>query len=99
LKQPSPWGQTPFQIVWKVLLPEAKPSLVTGGAIAVTTILSYSAMAGFVGGGGLGDIAIRYGYYRYQTDIMLVTVALLVLIVQIIQELGSAWMKHTDKRL
>jgi D-methionine transport system permease protein len=92
-------GATPFQIVWKVLLPEAKPSLVTGGAIAVTTILSYSAMAGFVGGGGLGDIAIRYGYYRYQTDIMLVTVALLVLIVQIIQELGSAWMKHTDKRL
>ena len=92
-------GATPFQIVYKVLIPEAKPSLVIGGAIAVTTILSYSAMAGFVGGGGLGDIAIRYGYYRYQTDIMLVTVALLVLIVQIIQELGSAWMKHTDKRL
>lgn len=92
-------GATPFQIVYKVLIPEAKPSLVIGGAIAVTTILSYSAMAGFVGGGGLGDIAIRYGYYRYQTDIMLVTVALLVLIVQFIQELGSAWMKHTDKRL
>lgn len=92
-------GATPFQIVCKVLIPEAKPSLVIGGAIAVTTILSYSAMAGFVGGGGLGDIAIRYGYYRYQTDIMLVTVALLVIIVQIIQELGSAWMKHTDKRL
>ncbi len=92
-------GATPFQIVYKVLIPEAKPSLVIGGAIAVTTILSYSAMAGFVGGGGLGDIAIRYGYYRYQTDIMLVTVALLVIIVQIIQELGSAWMKHTDKRL
>ncbi len=92
-------GATPFQIVYKVLIPEAKPSLVIGGAIAVTTILSYSAMAGFVGGGGLGDIAIRYGYYRYQTDIMLVTVAILVIIVQIIQELGSAWMKHTDKRL
>ncbi len=92
-------GATPFQIVYKVLIPEAKPSLVIGGAIAVTTILSYSAMAGFVGGGGLGDIAIRYGYYRYQTDIMLVTVAILVLIVQIIQELGSAWMKRTDKRL
>ena len=92
-------GATPLQIVYKVLIPEAKPSLVIGGAIAVTTILSYSAMAGFVGGGGLGDIAIRYGYYRYQTDIMLVTVAILVLIVQIIQELGSAWMKHTDRRL
>lgn len=92
-------GATSFQIVYKVLIPEAKPSLVIGGAIAVTTILSYSAMAGFVGGGGLGDIAIRYGYYRYQTDIMLVTVAILVLIVQVLQELGSAWMKHTDKRL
>ncbi len=92
-------GATPLQIVYKVLIPEAKPSLVIGGAIAVTTILSYSAMAGFVGGGGLGDIAIRYGYYRYQTDIMLVTVAILVLIVQVIQELGSAWMKQTDKRL
>jgi D-methionine transport system permease protein len=92
-------GATPLQIIYKVLIPEAKPSLVIGGAIAVTTILSYSAMAGFVGGGGLGDIAIRYGYYRYQTDIMLVTVAILVLIVQIIQELGTKWMKRTDKRL
>ncbi len=92
-------GATPSQIIYKVLIPEAKPSLVIGGAIAVTTILSYSAMSGFVGGGGLGDIAIRYGYYRYQTDIMLVTVIILVLIVQVLQELGSAWMKHTDKRI
>lgn len=92
-------GATPLQIIFKVLLPEAMPSLIIGSAIAVTTILSYSAMSGFVGGGGLGDIAIRYGYYRYETDIMLVTVIILVLIVQVIQELGSKWMKRTDKRL
>lgn len=92
-------GATPFQIIFKVLVPEAMPSLIMGSAIAVTTILSYSAMSGFVGGGGLPDIAIRYGYYRYETDIMLVTVIILVLIVQVIQELGSRWMKRTDKRL
>lgn len=92
-------GATPLQIIFKVLIPEAKPSLIIGGAIAVTTILSYSAMSGFVGGGGLGDIAIRYGYYRYESDIMLVTVIILVLIVQVIQELGSKWMKRTDKRI
>ncbi len=91
-------GTSPFKIITKVLVPEAKPSLIIGGAIAVTTILSYSAMAGFVGGGGLGDIAIRYGYYRYQTDIMFVTVIILVIIVQILQELGSLWMKRSDKR-
>ena len=66
-------GASPLQIVFKVMLPEARPSLIVGSAIAVTTILSYSAMTGFVGGGGLGDIAIRYGYYRYQTGIMLIT--------------------------
>ncbi len=92
-------GASPFQIVFKVLIPEAKPSLIMGGAIAVITILSYSAMAGFVGGGGLGTIAINYGYYRYETDIMLVTIALMVLIVQGIQEIGARWMRHTDKRL
>ena len=92
-------GKKSIQIIFKVLIPEAKPSLIIGGAIAVTTILSYSAMSGFVGGGGLGDIAIRYGYYRYETEIMLVTVVILVLIVQVIQELGSMWMKRTDKRI
>ncbi len=92
-------GATPMNIISKVLIPEAMPSLIIGAAIAVTTILSYSAMAGFVGGGGLGDIAIRYGYYRYQTGIMIVTVIILVLIVQLIQELGENWMKRTDKRL
>ncbi len=92
-------GATPFQIIFKVLIPEAKPSLIIGSAIAIITILGYSTMAGFVGGGGLGDIAIRYGYYRYQTDIMLVTVVILVIIVQLIQELGTFWMKKSDKRL
>jgi D-methionine transport system permease protein len=92
-------GATPMNIILKVLIPEAMPSLIIGAAIAVTTILSYSAMAGFVGGGGLGDIAIRYGYYRYQTGIMIVTVIILVLIVQLIQEFGENWMKRTDKRL
>lgn len=92
-------GATPFQIILKVLIPEAMPSLIIGAAIAVTTILSYSAMSGFVGGGGLGNIAIRYGYYRYETGTMFITVAILVLIVQVIQEFGNMWMKRSDKRL
>lgn len=91
-------GASPMKIVYKVMLPEAKPSLIVGGAIAVTSVLSYSAMAGIVGGGGLGDIAIRYGYYRYQNDIMLITVALLVIVVQIFQELGMKIAKIGDKR-
>ncbi|HHY81234.1 MAG TPA: ABC transporter permease [Clostridiales bacterium] len=91
-------GASTMRIIFKVMLPEARPSLVVGAAIAVTTILSYSAMAGFVAGGGLGDIAIRYGYDRYQTDIMLVTVALLVLIVQVLQEVGMKLARVSDKR-
>ena len=91
-------GASSMQIITKVLLPEARPSLIVGAAIAVTTILSYSAMAGFIAGGGLGDIAIRYGYHRYQTDIMLVTVVLLVLIVQVLQEAGMRLARLGDKR-
>jgi D-methionine transport system permease protein len=91
-------GASPFQIIVKVLLPEARPSLLLGAAISATTILSYSAMAGIVGGGGLGDIAIRYGYYRYRTNIMLITVAVLVVLVQIIQEFGTKLSKWSDKR-
>ena len=82
----------------KVLVPEALPSLTVGAAIAITTILGYSAMAGIVGGGGLGDIAIRYGYYRYETGIMVVTVVLLVVVVQIFQEIGMKLASHEDKR-
>lgn len=92
-------GASPLQILVKVLLPEAKPSLLVGSAIAVTTILGYSAMAGFVGGGGLGAIAINYGYHRSQFDIMYIMVVLLVIIVQILQEVGMQIAKRTDKRL
>ena len=92
-------GASNFEIIYKVLLPEAKPSLITGSAIAVTTILSYSAMAGIVGGGGLGDIAIRYGFYRYQKEIMFATVILLVIVVQILQEIGTKLAKIGDKRI
>lgn len=92
-------GASTFQIIWKVLLPEAKPSLITGAVLSVTTILAYSAMTGAVGGGGLGDIAIRYGYYRYQTEMMLITVIILVIIVQIIQEVGMKISRKSDKRI
>ncbi|MGI6110358.1 MAG: methionine ABC transporter permease [Eubacteriaceae bacterium] len=91
-------GASPFQIVSKVLVPEALPSLTVGAAISITTILGYSAMAGIVGGGGLGDIAIRFGYYRYETPIMIVTVVLLVLVVQIFQEIGMKMASKEDKR-
>ena len=92
-------GASTMQIIRKVMLPEAKPSLVIGAAIAVTTILSYSAMAGIVGGGGLGTIAINYGLYRYKYDIMLVTIAILVIVVQIFQEVGMKLAKIGDRRI
>lgn len=85
-------------IICKVLLAEARTSLIVGATIALGTILGYSAMAGVVGGGGLGDIAIRYGYYRYESDIMWVTVILLVLLVQILQVIGTKLSKKLDKR-
>lgn len=80
------------------MLVEARTSLITGATIAIGTILGYSAMAGAVGGGGLGDIAVRYGYYRYQTDIMLVTVALLIVIVQVFQSVGMLVANRLDRR-
>ena len=91
-------GASPFQIIVKVMLPESMPSLISNITIAITTILGYSSMAGFVGGGGLGDIAIRFGYYRYDNTIMLITVAILVIIVQIFQEVGMRLAHHLDKR-
>ncbi|MGV8906677.1 MAG: methionine ABC transporter permease [Acetobacterium sp.] len=91
-------GASPLQVVTKVMIPEAKPSLIIGAAIATTTILGYSAMAGIVGGGGLGDIAIRFGYYRYETGVMVVTVVLLVLVVQIFQEVGMKIAQKQDRR-
>ena len=92
-------GASNWQIITKVMLPESKPSLLVGTAIAATTILGYSAMAGVVGGGGLGDVAIRYGFYRYQKLLMYVCVLILVIITQIIQEAGLRIANRTDKRL
>ncbi len=91
-------GANTQQIITKVLLSEAKASLMTGAVIATTTILSYSALAGFTGGGGLGAIAVNYGYHRYQTGIMLWTVLLLILLVQVIQELGMRFARQLDAR-
>ena len=88
-----------WTIIWKVLLAEARTSLIVGATISLGTILGYSAMAGVVGGGGLGDIAIRYGYYRYQADIMIITVVLLVLLVQVLQMIGTRLSKKLDKRI
>lgn len=92
-------GSNPWQIVFKVLLTEARPSLMIGATIAITTILGYSAMAGFTGGGGLGAIAINYGYYRYDTKTMLTTVIILVLIVQFFQIVGMKVANKIDKRI
>lgn len=92
-------GTSNMKIILKTLIPEAKPSLISGCTITVTTILGYTAMAGYVGGGGLGAIAINYGYYRYNTPVMLVTVLLMVIIVQLFQEIGSRIEKKTDKRI
>lgn len=85
-------------IIFKVIIPEAKTSLIVGSTISTGTILGYSAMAGALGGGGLGDIAIRYGYNRYQFDILIVTVILLILLMQIFQVIGMRISKKTDKR-
>lgn len=91
-------GASTWTIVCKVLLTEARTSLVVNATIATGTILGYSAMAGTVGAGGLGDIAIRYGYYRYQADIMIVTVIILVLLVQIMQGIGMYISRKIDRR-
>ena len=91
-------GAGTWQIIRKVLIPEAKTSLLVGVTIAIGTILGYSAMAGVVGGGGLGDIAIRYGYYRYETGVMLVTSVILVALVQILQGIGMMISRKLDHR-
>ena len=92
-------GASTPQIIWRVLLPEARPSLLIGSAITVAAIFGYAAMAGFIGGGGLGAIAINYGFYRYQTDIMMITLILSVIMVQILQEIGMRTAKMSDKRI
>ena len=91
-------GAGKMTIIRKVLLTEARTSLLVGVTIALGTILGYSAMAGIVGGGGLGDIAIRYGYYRYETQVMLITVAVLVLLMQLLQWIGMFLSRKVDRR-
>ena len=91
-------GTSSFQIVWKVLIPEAKPSLIIGAVISTVTILGYSAMAGTIGGGGLGQIAITYGYQKYDDQIVWLCVVLTIIIVQILQEFGMYIARRTDRR-
>lgn len=91
-------GASTFQIVWKVLLPESVPSLIRGVAVTVITLVGYSAMAGALGGGGLGDIAVRYGMHRYQYDVMMLTLVLIIIIVQVIQVFFDVVAKRIDKR-
>lgn len=91
-------GAPTFKIICKAILPEAVPSLISNAAIAFVTVVGYSAMAGFCGGGGLGTLAINYGYYRGNTTVMLVTVAIIVVVVQIFQEVGLWLAKTRDRR-
>ena len=92
-------GASPFQIIVKVLIPESVPSLVSNMTIAITTVLGYTAMSGIIGGGGLGKIAINYGYYRYKTLVMIFAVILLILLVQIMQSVGTKFAIKTNKVL
>ncbi|ARN19423.1 methionine ABC transporter permease [Piscinibacter gummiphilus] len=91
-------GASELQIVWRVLVVEARSGLVLALTVLAISFLSYSAVAGVVGGGGIGDLAIRYGYYRFQTDVMVLTVAILVVLVQLIQFGGNTIARHLDKR-
>lgn len=92
-------GASPFQIITKVMIPECVPSLISNFTIAITTILGYTAMSGIIGGGGLGKIAINYGYYRYKYLVMLFAVVILVLLVQVFQSVGTWLATKSDKRM
>jgi D-methionine transport system permease protein len=92
-------GASPWQIITKVMIPESVPSLISNFTIAITTILGYTAMSGIIGGGGLGKIAINYGYYRYKYLVMIIAVVLLVVLVQVFQNLGTYLAVKSDKRL
>lgn len=91
-------GASPLQIIIKVMLPEALPGIINGITITLVTLVGYSAMAGAVGGGGLGDVGIRYGYQRFDGTVMLVVVAILVLLVQVIQSVGERLVRATDHK-
>lgn len=90
-------GATPRQIIMKVLLPEAMPSIILGITLAVVSLINFSAMAGAIGGGGLGDLAIRYGYQRFRVDIMLITVVILIVMVQLVQSFGDNLSRKYNK--
>lgn len=92
-------GASPFQIITKVMIPESIPSLISNFTIAITTVLGYSAMSGIIGGGGLGKIAINYGYYRYKYLVMAIAVIFLIILVQIFQAIGTKLSVKSDKRL
>ena len=92
-------GATPLQIITKVLIPESMPSLIANATIAATTILGYGAMAGVIGGGGLGKVAINYGYYRYNLVLEIFATALLVVLVQVLQSIGTRLATRCDKRV
>ncbi|WP_224717851.1 methionine ABC transporter permease [Pectobacterium versatile] len=92
------FGASPMRIIGTVLLPEAKAGLLRGLTITLVSLIGYSAMAGIVGGGGVGDLAIRFGYYRYETEVMVITVIALVILVQVVQTLGDLLSKRADKR-
>ncbi|MCP2239114.1 MAG: ABC-type methionine transport system, permease component [Thermoanaerobacterium thermosaccharolyticum] len=91
-------GATIPQIIFKVMIPESLPSLILGVTLTIINILGYSAMAGAIGGGGLGDLAIRYGYQRYETDVLIATIIVLIVFVEIVQRLGNYLAKKVDKR-
>ncbi len=91
-------GATPFQIVWKVLLPEARPSLIMALTMTLVSLIGYSAMVGAVGGGGLGDLGIRYGYQRFMPDVMLTVVVVLIVLVQAVQSIGDRIARRFDRR-
>lgn len=91
-------GASPFQIIYKVLIPEALPTIIDSMTNVIVNLISYSAMAGAIGGGGLGDLAIRYGYQRFRLDVMLATIAILVIVVQLIQSLGNYLARRVNKK-
>lgn len=91
-------GASTWQVIMKVLLPEARPGLLAGLTITVVTLVSYTAMSGMVGGGGLGDLAIRYGYYRYQKEVMIISVLAMIILVQLLQMAGDRLVKHFTRK-
>lgn len=91
-------GASPFQIIWKVLIPEALPAVIQNMTVVIVSLIGSSAMAGTIGGGGLGDLAIRYGYQRFQADVMVATILVLIVLVQLIQFIGNYFSRKTNKK-